>query len=112
MAENAAAAAAAEAIRAQVAADLRTRSEDIRVAAAAAAEAAHAAAEAAEVLPRFRRLPDDPLLSDHPYGMSNGRPPPPNYGVITIYQYHNNMYFYQIKKNPPWIVFMKNKFFP
>ena len=98
MAENAAAAAAAEAIRAQVAADLRTRSEDIRVAAAAAAEAAHAAAEAAEVLPRFRRLPDDPLLSDHPYGMSNGRPPPPNYGVITIYQYHNNMYFHQIKK--------------
>ena len=84
MAENAAAAAAAEAIRAQVAADLRTRSEDIREAAAAAAAAAQAAAEAAEVLPRFRRLPDDPLLSDHPYGMSNGRPPPPNYGEILL----------------------------
>lgn len=76
MAENAAAA-AAEAIR--VAADIRATA-DIR----AAAEAAEAAAEAASVLPRFRRLPDDPLLSDHPYGMTNGRPPPPNYGEILM----------------------------
>lgn len=50
MAENAAAAAAA--------------------AITAAADAAEAAAEAAAVLPRMRRLADDPLLSDHSYGVS------------------------------------------
>ena len=62
MAENAAAAAAA--------------------AITAAADAAEAAAEAASVLPRMshhRRLQndEDPLLSDHPYGASTARRPPP-----------------------------------
>ena len=57
-------------------------------AAAAAAEAAEAAAEAAAVIPRTRRLmpssylTDDPLLSDHPYGVTNGRPPPPTYSEM------------------------------
>ena len=60
MAENAAAAAA-------VAAD-----------ASVAADAAEAAAEAASVLdPRRRRMDEDPLLSDHPYGAQTARRPPP-----------------------------------
>lgn len=46
-------------------------------AAAIAADAAEAAAEAAAVLPRMRRLTEDPLLSDHPYGTQMARRPPP-----------------------------------
>ena len=65
MAENAAAAAAAAGFAADAAA------------AAVAADAAEAAAEAAAVIPRIRRLNEDPLLSDHPYGASTAQRPPP-----------------------------------